>query len=268
MTTTSAPKSLKRAPKKQGKATWLGLLAMFALLVVWVVATDLTQFANPLKLPYPSNVAQTAGNLGFDIFGHIWATSIRLYLGLIAGVVLGVACGLAMASNRYIEGLLDPFIELFRPVPALAFIPFFILWMGIGDAPKILLVAMGCFLTMVVSTLEAARNQPRDYVRAARTLGAKEPHIYRTVVLPGIFPSLFAGIRLSSALAFTLVVAAEFMGAQQGIGYMILVAQRTLDTAAMLYGIVLIAAMSYLTDLVIRRWGARAMKWTDRAAAA
>lgn len=246
----------------------LGAVPVGSILIAWVVVTEALSLANPLKVPYPSALFSTVSQMGSYIFVHTGATSLRLYSGFALGVAVGVLCGLAMAWSPRLDALLDPIIEILRPIPALAFIPFFILWMGIGDPPKILLVAMGCFLTMVVTTLESARNQPRDYLRAARTLGATDLRIYRTVVLPGIFPLIFPGIRLSAGLAFTLVVAAEFMGAQQGLGYLILVAQRTLDTSAMLYGIIVIAALSYVTDYAIRKIGGHIMRWTDRAVAA
>lgn len=246
----------------------LGVVPVGTILAGWVLCTEVLALANPLKVPYPSALFTTMTQMGAYIFTHVGATALRLYSGLTLGVVVGVLFGLAMAWSPRFDALFDPIIEILRPIPALAFIPFFILWMGIADPPKILLVAMGCFLTMVVTTLESARNQPRDYLRAARTLGASDLRIYRTVVLPGIFPLIFPGIRLAAGLAFTLVVAAEFMGAQQGLGYLILVAQRTLDTSAMLYGIVVIAILSYATDFLIRKVGSHIMRWTDRAVSA
>lgn len=261
----TAPVRRRIAPRAgRRRKLVLGAVPIVAALAVWVVATDVLGIANRLKVPYPSALWSTVTQMGTYIFVHVGATSLRLFTGLALGVVVGVSFGLAMAWSKRFEALFDPFIEVLRPIPALAFIPFFILWMGIGDLPKVLLVALGCFLTMVVTTLEAARNQPRDYLRAARTLGASDLRIYRTVVLPGIFPMIFSGIRLSTGLAFTLVVAAEFMGAQQGLGYLILVAQRTLDTSAMLYGIVVIAILSYLIDVIVRKVGGFIMRWTDR----
>ena len=120
------------------------------------------------------------------------------------------------------------------------------------------------FLTLVVTTTEAVKSVPPVYIHAARTLGASQATVYRTVILHAISPTVFGGIRLAAALSFTIAIAAEFMGAQTGIGYVIIVAQRTLATHAILYGIVLLAVTSFLTDRVIQRMGRYVLRWTER----
>src|SRR5690606_25006802 len=127
---------------------------------------------------------------------------------------------------RTVTAILDPFIEMLRPIPALALIPFFVLWFGLGDTGKILLIALGGAVVMVVTVYEALERVPRIYVDAARTLGVNTLGVYRTVLLPAILPTFWSGVRVSSALSFGLGIAAEFMGAQDGLGYLILLARR------------------------------------------
>ena len=118
------------------------------------------------------------------------ATMYRVVVGMLAGAILGVICGIAMSWNRWINSILDPLIEALRPIPAVALIPFFILWFGIGDTGKLILTALGGFTVMVVTTLEAIKHVSPIYIMAARTLGANRLTIYRTVILPAITPPL------------------------------------------------------------------------------
>lgn len=242
----------------------LGLVTVITIVGLWVVVTEVLHAVSPLKVPYPSGLWTTVTQLGLYVFVHIGSTLFRVFSGFLLGALVGIATGLLMSMKPAIGALLDPVIEALRPIPALAFIPFFILWMGIGDEAKILLVALGSFLTLVISTVEAVKNVPPVFVQAAQTLGAGSTTVYRTVVLPAIIPTIFSGIRLAAALSFTLAIASEFMGAQTGLGYVILVAQRTLATDAILYGIVILAITSFVTDRVIQRIGRRATRWTER----
>ena len=130
---------------------------------------------------------------------------------------MGVTIGLMMSYSKIIDAILDPIVESIRPVPVIAMIPFLIMWFGIGEAGKIFLITLGVFAIIVVSTLEAVKNVPKIYVRAAKTLGASNNQIFRTIIIPGMIPGIIGPLRVATALSFTLVVAAEFMGAQQGL---------------------------------------------------
>lgn len=242
----------------------LGLLSLLIVLIAWYVLTDVTEEISSLYLPSPSDVWDTLVQVRSTILDHSFVTLKRVLLSFGIGSLLGVLIGLVMSRYKVIFSLLEPIIEALRPVPPIALIPFFILWFGIGDFGKLLLAGEGCFMVMVVSTIEAVRNVPRIYVQAAQSLGANNAYIYRTVVIPAIIPELIAGFRVALALAFALMVAAELMGAQQGLGFMIMVARRSLNTSTILLGIIIIGLEAALADQVLRRLTKRLTSWTER----
>ena len=256
-----------RVSKEAGVEGWLlrhiGLLGIIILLIAWFVVSELRLVSN-LKLPYPIGVWQTVVQLNWGIFLHLGVTLYRVFAGFAIGSILGIIIGLLMSWKPTINSLLDPFVEAIRPIPALAFIPFFILWMGIGDKGKLVLVALGSFLTLVITTTEAVRNVPPVYIYAAQTLGASESSVYRSVILNAIVPNLMGGIRIAAAGSFALEIASEFMGAQTGIGYIIMVAQRTLQTDSILYGMIILAVISFGTDRAIRAIGRYVTRWTEQ----
>nr|WP_255411823.1 ABC transporter permease [Cryobacterium sp. M91] len=187
---------------------------------------------------------------------------MRVIVSWAAGSILGILTGLAMARSQVLRFALTPLIEALRPVPPVALIPFVILWFGIGDNGKIFLGALACFMVMVVNTTVAVSNVPPVYTQAARSLGASESRIYRTVILPAITPELLSGFRIGSALAFAVIVAAEFLGANDGIGRLIMQASRTLNTSVVLLGTIVIAILAVLLDQVIWRVSARVTRWS------
>ena len=244
--------------------TALGLLSLALVLIVWYVLTDVTEEISSLYLHSPTDVWDTLVQVRSTILDHSLVTLKRVLISFSAGSLLGVAVGLIMSRFRVVFALLEPIIEALRPVPPIALIPFFILWFGIGDFGKLLLAGEGCFMVMVISTIEAVRNVPRIYVQAAQSLGASSAFIYRTVIIPAIVPELIAGFRVALALAFALMVAAELMGAQQGLGFMIMVARRSLNTSTILLGIIIIGLEAALADQLLRRLTRRLTAWTER----
>lgn len=258
---TSAPVS--QSSVSRGRYA-LGFLSLALVLIAWYVLTDVTGEISSLYLPSPTDVWDTLVQVRSTILGHSLVTLKRVLISFSAGSLLGVAVGLIMSRFRIVFALLEPIIEALRPVPPIALIPFFILWFGIGDFGKLLLAGEGCFMVMVISTIEAVRNVPRIYVQAAQSLGARSAFIYHTVIIPAIVPELIAGFRVALALAFALMVAAELMGAQQGLGFMIMVARRSLNTSTILLGIIIIGLEAALADQVLRRLTRRLTAWTER----
>jgi ABC-type nitrate/sulfonate/bicarbonate transport system permease component len=182
----------------------------------------------------------------------------------ILGSLVGILVGLVMSRYQLVFGLLEPFIEALRPIPPIALIPFFILWFGLGDSGKLLLAGLGCFMVLVIGTVEAVRNVPRIYLQAAQSLGANGSYAYRTVVVPAILPELIGSLRVSLALAFGLTIAAELMGAQSGIGYLMMVARRSLNTQTILLGIIIIGIEAWLADRMLGVLTRRLTSWTER----
>lgn len=245
------------------KIKLLSYVSILILIVIWLVLT-LGGIVRPLFLPGPKQLYEVISTSYLELARHMGYTLMRQFIGFSIGSAAGIIVGLLIASNRYIQALLDPVIEILRPVPPLAVIPILILWLGIGPVPQVLLVIFGCFVILVVSTVEAVKNVPKIYVNAARTLGAQWFYIYRTVILPAIIPSLVGAIRVGAAASFGLVVAAEFMGAQEGIGYYMIIAQRYLRTDMIVVSIIIISAVAWIVDQAIRKIEKRMTRWSER----
>tara|TARA_Y100001970_G_C13978608_1_gene721946 strand:- start:502 stop:921 length:420 start_codon:yes stop_codon:yes gene_type:complete len=138
------------------------------------------------------------------------------------------------------------------------------MWFGIGEVGKLVLITLGVFAIIVVSTLEAVKNVPRIYIRAARTLGANENQIFRTIIIPGMIPGIIGPLRVATALSFTLVVAAEFMGAQQGVGYRIMEARRLFVTDVILLNVIIITILAGIADRLVRYITDYLTRWSER----
>jgi len=246
---------------------WLSVVSVVCYFSAWVAASsDGFHLVGNFKFPSPSTVYTTATSISLSVVGRdMLVTFERLIEGLTLGTVLGVLLGLAMAYSRVILFILDPIVESWRPVPAIAFTPFLLLWFGLAETGKIALVVMGVSMLMVVNTFEAAKNVPRIYVNAARSLGASRMTVFRTVVLPRIVPDLIGPFRVALALSFTLVVAAEFMGSQSGLGFLILNAQRQLETGTLFLGVMLFGVMANILDNLTRAVGAYLTRWSERS---
>lgn len=275
MTDQASPTALRyateRAPARSGGSEWLregrylGPLAIALYFLVWFLITEQGFGIVPaIKFPSPWMVIQAAMRTADLIPGDIAATLLRVISGLIAGTALGLGLGLLMSYSKKAQYFFDPLIETMRPVPVIAMIPFFLMWFGIGETGKFLLITMGVFAIIVVSTVEAVRNVPDIYMKAAHSLGANKLQRFRTVIMPAIVPELVSSLRVSAALSFTLVVAAEFMGAQAGLGYRILEARRLFNTDVILLGITIIGLLSAISDTAIRHFTAYLTRWSGR----
>src|ERR1700722_5707448 len=262
-----ADKSLELEPRltmwRSGK--WLGLLSVLLYFAAWFAVTA-QGFAlvRPIKFPSPIMVVQAAIRTADLIPLDALATVSRVLFGFIVGTLLGLGLGLAMSYNKKVYYFFDPLVESIRPVPVIAMIPFFLMWFGIGEAGKLLLITLGVFAIIVVSTVEAIKNVPKIYVLAAQTLGASKLQLFRTVLVPAIVPQLIGPMRVAAALSFTLVVAAEFMGASAGLGFRILEARRLFSTDVIMLGVVLIGILSAIADALIRRGAAYLTRWSER----
>jgi taurine transport system permease protein len=252
-----------RTRKRQPLAL-LGLLSVAAVLVAWYVLTDATGAIKPLYFPSYGDVGNALNQLGGTLLDDAWATTWRVLLSWGIGCTAGIAAGLLMGRSRIAYYLVNPLIEALRPVPPIALIPFVILWFGLGEPGRILLGSLSCFMIMVVTTHVAARNVNPVYLQAARTLGAGENRVYWSVVLRAIVPHLVSGLRIAAALSWAVIVAAEYLGAQDGIGYLILQASHTLNTAVVLVGTIAIGLLAFLLEQVIRIVAERMTRWVER----
>ena len=243
----------------------LGMLAISLTFVFWYsLSVDGFGVIEAIKFPPPSQVLASVDVLGIKIFTDILSTLGRVLFGLIVGTILGSFIGALIVFSRRSGEFLHPLIESARPVPIIAMIPFFLMWFGIEEPGKLILVTLGVFMLIVVNVVESIRNVPRIYVNAARTLGASKSQIQRKIILPSIIPNMIGPLRVAVALTFTLVVAAEFMGAQSGIGYRILEARRLFNPQVILLGIIELGILAAFMDALLQKFMKRMTKWTER----
>ena len=228
------------------------VIIVLCLIFIWYILTLNQTEREMLFFPSPTAVWNTLINQFNEIISFSFTTWYRVSLGLLIGGLLGFVFGLLMSSSNIINLIFDPIIEIIRPIPPVALTPFFILWFGLGNLSQLLLISMGCFMIICISTYEAIRNVNPIYIRAARSLGVKGVAIYKTIIVPAIMPALLPNIRVALASAFALAVAAEYLGAQGGLGYLIRNARTILQTETILLAALLLGIESMITD-----WGIR-----------
>jgi ABC-type nitrate/sulfonate/bicarbonate transport system permease component len=239
------------------------LLVPVALIVIWVVISQL-RLIRPIFVPAPADIWKAFLGMYEILPQAILTTVIMTLSGFAIGVAFGTLSGLVMAFSKTIRELLGTIFDFMRPVPVFALIPLFILWFGIGRAPQVALIALGTSVVLGVTTLEAIRNVPTIYVRAALTLGANRRRIYSTVIVPYIIPHLIGAIRVAAAASWGLDVAAEFMGSQQGLGYLIILQQTYLRTAGIILLVIIYSTLAVIMDTIIAYLERRITRWTER----
>lgn len=231
--------------------------------VLWWVVTR-TGMIDPLFLPSPVDLWEALKGMRTPLPGALRTTVTMTLTGFALGSGIGVVTGLAMAYSRLVRELFGLVFDFLRPVPVFALIPLFILWFGIGRTPQVALITVGTSVILGVTTIEAIRNVPPIYVRASLTLGADRFRIYRTVVVPSIVPHLVGAIRVAAAASWGLDVAAEFMGSQEGLGFLMINRQSYLDTAGILLIVLIYSLLALFFDTLIRLLEGRITRWTER----
>ncbi|MFI6289606.1 ABC transporter permease [Streptomyces sp. NPDC051018] len=239
------------------------LVVPILLVVTWVWLSA-ANVINPLFLPGPAQVWRSFRGMEASLGSAISSTILTTLVGFAVGTVVGVLIGLLLAYSKHVRILLGGIFDALRPIPVFALIPLFILWFGLGRTPQIVLVGFGTAVVLVVTTLEAIRNVTPTYVKAALNLGASRSFIYRTVVIPSISPHLVGAVRVSAAASWGLGVAAEMIGAQKGLGYLMINRQNYLDTAGIIVIVVIYGVIAYLVDVLIRIGQRRLLRWTER----
>jgi NitT/TauT family transport system permease protein/taurine transport system permease protein len=224
---------------------WFGALLVGDAVIMpspWQTAEDFLWY---MWHPYPT--------MGFPLWQHALFSVERILLGFTIGVVAGIGIAALMISVQPVRNLFDPLIELTRPLPPLAFIPIFIVWFGIGDLPKVVLITIGVIPVMIVSTVSALDQVPEELVNAARCLGASPGYALLHVRIRAAVPAIVTGMRIAMGGAWTSIVAAEMIVATNGLGYITQQAGLYLDTKLIFAGILFIAILGICFDTILRR---------------
>ena len=248
----------------------LAILSPLTIFLLWTFVT--MQGAVPATiLPSPGAVAASfldmiqRGYSGVGIWTHIGASLWRVGIAFAAGSVLGIALGLLRGRVPAIDALFIVPSELVRPIPPLGLIPLFILWFGIGELSKILLIFLSVFLIMMVNSQAGSRSCALDALRAAQSMGASRWQTFRFVVLPSAFPQIMTGLRISMGTALTILVASELLGGDRGLGFVILDASSFFRTTYVFSGIILIGLIGLISDRGIAYLARRIVHWEGKS---
>ncbi|HQT86543.1 MAG: taurine transporter subunit [Acidiphilium sp. 37-64-53] len=255
-----------RRPAWQHVSRFTTIIAVLSGLLIWQIVSVLHVFP-PIALPAPLAVWHALVRLllngygGHSLFDDIWISSARIAVGFVAAILIGVPIGLLMARNDVIFRMIDPFLQFARPVPPLAYIPLLVVWFGIGELPKVLLILFGTIPVIIIGTISGVKTTPALRISVAKTLGATEGQIFRHVILPSALPEIFTAMRVGIGVAWTCLVAAELIAADQGLGWLVQYAGQALQVSIVIVGIIVIGILGYAMELVIRLIERRFVPW-------
>ncbi|MFD1623857.1 ABC transporter permease [Azospirillum griseum] len=238
-------------------------LAAFALLIALWEGTSRVGLASPLFLPPPSAVGRALAGMIAD--GSLWlnlkASLLRIGVGWSLGTLGGLTVGLLMGVASVARAVGVPLVSAFFPIPKIALLPLFILWFGIGEASKFATIGFGVFFPTVIAVYSAIDSVPRNLIRMAQSFGLPWGAILRNILLPGALPGILAGFRITASIALILVVAAEMIGAEYGIGAFVLMAGNLMQTDTLLAGVMVMSALGLTIGALLSLLERRLLVW-------
>ena len=249
-------------PIATGPRVALGLLFFVLFVALWAFATlggyvSRTFLADPLTMLADGWTLLTRFGFAHDIGMTIW----RVLGGFVIAALFAVPLGIAMGAYKPAEAFFEPFVSFARYLPASAFIPLLILWAGIGELQKLLVIVIGSFFQIVLMVAVTVAATRRDLVEAAYTLGARDRGILRRVVIPSSAPDIAETLRLVLGWAWTYVIVAELIGSSSGIGHMIIESQALLATGQIIFGIIVIGLIGLVSDFAFKAMNRRLFGW-------
>ncbi|MFG1932968.1 ABC transporter permease [Mycobacterium sp. NPDC048908] len=238
------------------------LLSPLVLLVVWQFGSALGAIPQDV-LPAPSLIAEAGIELiqNGQLADALRVSGLRVIVGLLLGGFLGVALGTAVGLSRWLEATVDPPMQMIRALPHLGLIPLFILWFGIGELPKVLLVALGVSFPLYLNTFSAIRQVDPKLFETAHVLGFSFGQRFRNIILPSAAPQVLVGVRQSLAIAWLTLIVAEQINADKGIGFLINNARDFLRIDIIIFGLIVYALLGIGTDAIVRTLENRALRY-------
>jgi ABC-type nitrate/sulfonate/bicarbonate transport system permease component len=261
---------LRGAPLPRRRALALKLGAIGAFLALWSLlagAVALLRLFNPIFLPGPWLVLESLAELAATgaLWVHLAATLERVAIGFGAGAAVGVALGLVAGQLAVVRNVVEPLVELVRPIPPLAVLPLFIVWVGIGEPSKVGFITYATFFPIFLTTVTGVRQIDPLLLRAARSLGAHGVPLFARVILPAALPDILTGLRLGVALAFFVIVISEFIGAEHGLGFLINDGRNFFLVPQMLGAAVVLGGLGYVGNGLVRLLERRLTRWQHPA---
>lgn len=240
------------------------------LLAAWFLAAR-WHLVSPLFLPTPEEVASQFVSAAIDgyadatLWQHVAASLVRIATAALIAAALAIPIGLAMGLNRWAKGIFDTPIEFYWPLPPLAYLPLIIIWLGIGEVSKIVLLTLAMFAPICLSAQAGVRALPIERVNAALSLGASRRQLFTDIVLPSALPEILTGLRIAMGVGWGTLVAAELIASTRGIGFMIMSASHFLATDAVFVGIIVIALWAFVFSLGMRLLERWLVPWKGRS---
>lgn len=253
----------------QGNTLWLSVASIAFLVFVWWLVTAM-QWVKPLFVPPPMAVLDkfiSIWNVGFTgtpFLEHLTISTARVFGAFLLACVIGLPLGLAMGMSPVLRGIFDPPIEFYRPIPPLAYLPLMIIWFGIGETSKVLLIFLSVFAPVVLGARSGVKSAAIEQIHAAYSFGASRWQVMRYVIMPSALPEILTAMRIGIGFGWTTLVAAEMVAATKGLGYMVLSASQFLQTPVVIMGIFVIAIIAFAFDLLMRFVERRLVPWKGR----
>ena len=250
----------------RGRALAVRVAAIAGFFALWSAASGIVVAArlfNPIFLPGPWVVAATMAKFAArgELWQHVRWTVERVAIGFSIGAVLALVLGLVAGRLKAVRAVVEPIVEMLRPIPPLAVLPLFIVWIGIGETSKVGFITYATFFPMFLTTVHAVRQMDPLLVRAAESLGARPAQLFFRVVLPAALPEILTGLRLGVALSFFVIVISEFIGAEHGLGYLINDGRSFFLVPQMLGAAVVLGLLGYAGNGLVRVLERRLLRW-------
>ena len=267
-----APTALKTSRFKvpgEGSSVAISVITVVVLFVLWFAITNLG-LIKPLFLPSPQAVWQqfheylTGAANDKPLWQHFAASMLRVFVAFFLACVTAIPVGIAMGMSRVARGIFDPPIEFYRPLPPLAYLPLIIIWFGIDEMPKVLLIYLACFAPLALAARSGMKSAAQEQINAAYSMGASYGQVIRHVILPSALPEILVGMRIAIGFGWTTLVAAEMVAANVGLGQMVLNASNFLRTDIVVMGIIVIGVVAYLFDMLMRWVERKLVPWKGR----
>ncbi|ANY69273.1 nitrate transport permease nrtB [Paenibacillus sp. BIHB 4019] len=248
--------------RKAYMATVVGTFA--AVFVAWSLLSY-SQLVDPTFLPTPGTVGKTLWSSiqSADFWSYVGISSYRVLMGYLFTCLLAVPLGILAGTFKFAEAVLVPLTEFIRYMPATAFIPLIIVWIGLGEPAKIMVIFVGCFFQMLLMVADNARAVSNDLLQASYTLGANKLQVLRKVLLPALLPELMNTMRLIMGWAWSYLIASELFAASSGLGFMIIRAQRYLQTDMIFMGILVIGMLGLIIDRLFALLNKKLFPWAE-----
>lgn len=253
----------------QGNTLWLSVASVLVMLFIWWLVTALG-LVKPLFVPSPQSVLNKffqiwrEGFTNTPFLEHVLISTFRVFSAFLLACLIGLPLGLAMGMSPVMRGIFDPPIEFYRPIPPLAYLPLMIIWFGIDETSKILLIFLSVFAPIVLGARSGVKSAAIEQIHAAYSFGATRWQVMRHVILPSAMPEILTAMRVGIGFGWTTLVAAEMVAATKGLGYMVLSASQFLQTSVVIMGIFVIAIIAFAFDLLMRFLERRLVPWKGR----